>query len=265
MAKVSLTFPLTNSIGDYSIYQMEGVNKLILRAKGGPSKEQIANDPQFERFRKCQSEFSGAGKASGLIMNTTKALNSLADHAYCGMLSKVCKIIQKQETDAEPGKRPILFSKYGKFLEGMNFNERKVIDTVLKQLPRYTILRDEHKATVYFSELFPGVNLFNPWNYPVYRFIITLGVLQDMELTANGYKVTNPAIILNRTQVITDWNFSNQALSAASYGLVLADNTILDAGSSLVLAMGVQFGRIISNSITEMAKKAGCAKILAVG
>ena len=52
MAKVSMDMPLTNTMGDFSIYKMEGVDKFIIRGKGGPTKEQIANDPQFERLRK---------------------------------------------------------------------------------------------------------------------------------------------------------------------------------------------------------------------
>ena len=265
MAKVSMNMPFTNTMGDFSVYQMEEVDKLIIRAKGGPSKTQIANDPQFERLRKCQSEFAGAAKAGGSIMHTTKAINHLADHFLIGKLTKICNLIQKMEVLAEKGKRPILFSKHGKLLEGMNFNDRKVMDAVLKQLPGFSISRAERKAMVNFTELFPGINLFNPWNYPLYRFIVTFGVLQDMELTPFGYAITNPAIILNRTQVISDWHSSNQPLAATTFELVLEANTILDAGSNLVLAVGVEFGQYISNLITEPVTKAGCGKIIGIG
>ena len=265
MAKVSTSMPLTNKLGDYSIYQMEGIEKLILRAKGGPTKEQIANDPQFEALRKCQSEFAGAGRASGFIMQTTKALNHLAGLSYGGLLTRVCHLVQLQEPLTERGKRPILFSKHGKLLEGMNFNDLKSIDLVLRHLPGFTISRNELKAIVYFPGLFPGINLFNPWNYPFYRLIITLGVLQDMELLPSGYAINNPEIILNRTQVISDAYSSNQPLDAKSFELILNSNTVLDTGSSLVVAIGVQFGRKVSNLVFEPIAKAGCAKIIAVG
>lgn len=99
-------------------------------------------------------------------MNTTKAINHLAAHSFGGMLTKVCRLIQMRDVLSEPGKRPILFSKHGKLLEGMNFNNQKVMDAVLKNLPGFTISRNEHKANVNFTELFPGINFFNPWNYP---------------------------------------------------------------------------------------------------
>ena len=47
MAKVSMNMPLTNTMGDFSIYKMAGVDKFIIRGKGGPTKEQIANDPNL--------------------------------------------------------------------------------------------------------------------------------------------------------------------------------------------------------------------------
>ena len=265
MAKVTMNLPLTNALGDFSLYQMEGVPKLIIRAKGGPTKDQIANEPQFERLRNSQSEFSGAGKAIGMIMDTTRGLNHLADHAFGGMLTKICRLIQTKDTVADPGKRPILFSKYGKMLEGMNFNDRKPIDSVLKHLPDFTISRDEHKATVYFTELFPGVNLLNPWNHPLYRLLVSFGVLQDMVLTKRGYEVTNRGIIMNKAHVITDWHSSNTPLAASILELTLPNNTILDANSSLVLSVGIEFGRMISNSVSERVKKAGCGKIIGIG
>lgn len=63
-----------------------------------------------------------------------------------------------------------------------------------------------------------------------------------MELTPSGYAITNPAIILNRVQVISDWHSANQPLDATTIELALDANTILDAGSNLVLAIGVEFG-----------------------
>lgn len=264
MAKVTSNMLLSGSLGDYSIYKMEGVEKFIIRAKGGPTKEQIANDPEFKPLRNSQAELSSGSKGAALIRYVTLALSPLADHAFSGKLTKVCRIIQAQDKIAERGKRAILFSKYGKMLEGMNFNDRKVMDNVLTQLPSFNIFREEHKATVSFPALLPKLNILNPWNHPEYRFIITFGVLQDMVYTENGYEITNPAVTLNRTRIITDWHSSNTPLAAKTFELTLEDNTILDASSSLLLAVGIQFGKVITTSLIEPIKKAGCAKIIGV-
>ena len=41
MAKISPTFPFNNSFGDYSVYKMHGVDRLVIRAKHGPNKEAL--------------------------------------------------------------------------------------------------------------------------------------------------------------------------------------------------------------------------------
>ena len=264
MAKVTRNTFFTSSLGDFSVYHMEGVEKLVIRAKGGPTKEQIKNDPQFDRTRKNSSEFSGAGIASGKIMHTSHLINKAADNSFSGRLSAVCHVLQTLDTSHVHGERSILFTKNGQLLEGMNFSKLRIIDSVLKNLPAFVISRDACSASVTFTDLFPGVNLFNPWNLPKYRLLITLGVLQDLVFTSSGYAAANPEIILYRTQVVTDWQSSNDVFKSAIFKLRLADNAILDSNSSLVLSIGVEFGNRVTNLITQPVKKACCGKIVGV-
>ena len=264
MAKVTLNMPLTNNLGDYSLYQMAGVEKLIIRGKGGPSAEQVKNDPQFNRFRNSSSELSGAAKTAGFIMQTSKAINQLANHKYCGMLIKVCRAIQTLDMENEAGKRSILLSKYGNMLAGVNFNEQKSIDMVLKHLPPFTISRNECKATVVFPDLFPGINMANPWSHPLYRVIITLGNVQDMFYGEGGYSVVDQSIALHKGKNISGW-FPSAAVLPAHTVEVQLPQLALTGSSILVLSIGVEFGRMVSNTMTEPVKKAGCAKILGLG
>ena len=264
MAKVTMDIPLTNKLGDYSLYKMKGVDKMIIRRKGGPSKEQIKNDPEFNRFRSSSSELSGAGKVGGLIMQTSKAINHLADHKYCGMLTKVCRAIQTMDPTNDPGKRSILLSEFGNMLAGVNFNEQQGIETVLKHLPEFTISRNDCKATVIFPDLFPGINLANPWKHPLYRLVLTLGNVQDMIYGSEGYDVADPSVVQHKSKNISDWFSTGAVLPAQTMEVALPNLTIPDS-NILVLSIGVQFGRLISNVMTEPVKKAGCAKILGVG
>ena len=43
--KSSFNFPFGRNPGNYSVYKMRGVERLIIRAKAGPSKKQIATAP----------------------------------------------------------------------------------------------------------------------------------------------------------------------------------------------------------------------------
>lgn len=264
MAKVSLNMPLTNSLGDYSLYQMEGVKKIIIRAKGGPTREQIKNDPQFNRFRNSSSELSGASKTAGFIMQTSKPINQLANHKFCGMLIKICRAIQTLDTANEPGKRSVLISKFGNMLTGVNFNEEKGIETVLMHLPVFTISREECRVSVIFPDLFPGINLANPWNHAMYRIIITFGNVQDMVYGSGAYELADPSMVVHKTKNISGWYSTAAVLPAHTVELQLQQLSITDS-SILVLSIGVEFGRLISNAMTEPVKKAGCGKILGVG
>ena len=64
MAKVSPVISFSNTPGDFSVYKMKEVEKLVIRAKHDPTKEELATLPQYEKFRLYQSEFRGAGKAA---------------------------------------------------------------------------------------------------------------------------------------------------------------------------------------------------------
>ena len=61
MAKVSPVIPFSNTLGDFSVYKMKDVDKLVIRAKHGPTKEELATLPQYEKFRLYQSEFRERG------------------------------------------------------------------------------------------------------------------------------------------------------------------------------------------------------------
>ena len=50
MAKVSPVIPFSNTLGDFSVYKMKDVEKLVIRAKHGPAKEELAIFRQYEKF-----------------------------------------------------------------------------------------------------------------------------------------------------------------------------------------------------------------------
>jgi hypothetical protein len=56
--------PFIGSLGTLSAYKRKDSDKIILRGKGGPSKEQIKNGAQFELTRHNISEFGGRSKAA---------------------------------------------------------------------------------------------------------------------------------------------------------------------------------------------------------
>ena len=75
MAKAKFNFPLRGSMGNYSIYQMAGCKHLVLRSKGGPTKDQIETGSQFSRLRDNIQEFSAVVKLQDLLIPLSSVLN----------------------------------------------------------------------------------------------------------------------------------------------------------------------------------------------
>ncbi len=52
MAKLEEDFQFTGRIGNLSSYKMRGVDGIVVRKKGGPSKEQFETSPKLQRTRR---------------------------------------------------------------------------------------------------------------------------------------------------------------------------------------------------------------------
>ena len=264
MAKASLNFPISSALGNYSVYTMKGVDKVVLRSKGGPSSEQIKTAPEFAFMRRNMSEFGGCGKATRRVMDVCYGIKHLADHNFSGTITQVCRIIMKNDPGIT-GARSILFSKYGKLLEGFNLNKVHSFDSVVRQSPTVSFARSQSKATIQFPDYCPEVNLITPWKFPIYRFIIVLGIIPDMIHNGKCYAPANPNMTFHPIQERTDWMNTGEQNNRFSHEIMLEDGTLLDDSGGLVVSVGIEFGKVITNSILQPVKFAGCGKILGVG
>ena len=59
MAIVKGTVVMTGGFGNASFYTRRGSDKVIVRTKGGPSKQKIKTSPRFESVRLQQKEWKG--------------------------------------------------------------------------------------------------------------------------------------------------------------------------------------------------------------
>ena len=73
---------------------MKGSDKIILRTKGGASKEKIKKGKEFATTRRLNSEFGGRAVASKYIMRSLFPLKALADYNIAGPLNALIKPIQ---------------------------------------------------------------------------------------------------------------------------------------------------------------------------
>ena len=256
-------FPPGFTLGKFSIYKMQGVDRWIYRAKTGPSKNTIKLGPQYVFLRQNMSEFGGAAKAASRVISCCYGIKHLADSNFSGPLSRLCKIILKQDSGLS-GQRAVKFSMYGKLIEGFNFNKNAPFESVLKQLPSVQFSPAEARVSVSFPDIYPLVTLANPWKLAYYRFRISFGWAPDLEFTERGYAPSNPLLTPGPQQATTDWISFPDQIKGFTMDLGLAKDPPVNSGARM-LAVGIEFGKAISDSRIQAVKYCGSAKILAVG
>ena len=194
MAKVTFPVPMSNTLGDFSVYKQRVLDKIIAQAKGGPSNEQIKTAPEFEILRRHQSEFSGIGKLSSLIMKTCNGVKHLADYNFSSEFTIIGKFIAEMDKVSTIGKRSKIVSNAKSFFAGFSMNRNNPFDTVMPQSPEVLLSRNHLRADLHFPTVIPRINFKNPWPYPLFRFAFSLGIVPDMIYTDGKYGPANPAM-----------------------------------------------------------------------
>lgn len=114
-------FPLQGTIGNINFYKANG--KFRARAKGGPSAQQIATDPQFQRSRENASEFASAAHAGKLFRRAFLSLvNPVADERMVSRLAGRMVRVLQADTKNGRGMRKVMDGDV-ELLEGFEFND----------------------------------------------------------------------------------------------------------------------------------------------
>ena len=264
MAKLNPNFSFTGSLGNLSAYPMKGVEGIVVRTKGGATKEKIKTSPKFERTRELNAEFGGRATASQWIMHALWPQKALADYNMAGPVNALVKVIQVLDTESTHGKRHIVLSKNPRLLEGFSLNRKNPFDSTLRNPVGYAVSREGLSAHIGIPALLPGINFFGPNNYPMYSLQAILGIVPDLFCTNNKYQPSDTGYILNDfTAAFTGWYPMQQGSPALALDIQLP-RVPPDASFSLMLSIGIRYGRMIDASTVQQVKHVGCAKILAM-
>ena len=262
MAKLDGGIPFRGGIGGETAYKMKGVKGIILRSKGGASKEKIKTDSCFERTRENNSEWGGCSKAGKQIRKAMAELKLLADYNISAELNKIAKMIQLLDPEGNRGERSILLSKHCHSLEGFNLNRNVIFDGVVRRPLSSSISREALSAILELPEMNPGLDFYIPGRLPLFSITAVLGVVPDMVHTPFGYRPAKPETRFTTVSESTEWASTAISFPAQSLQLSLPKDLGLDDSSSLMLSVGISFGMPITNSIVDIIKNTGCAKIL---
>ena len=264
MAKLAAGVSFTGRIGNLSAYKMRGVEGIVLRQKGGASKEKIKTSADFVRTRELNSEFGGRSRASKWLRGTLVHQRHIADFNLAGPLNALMKPVQALDTENNRGKRNIVLSKNPHLLEGFSLNRKTYLDSIIRSPLAWSISRETLSARIDIPALMPGFNFFTTEKYPLYTIVASLGIMPDLFYTGNGYKPSSLDYMLNNTQAAdTGWLPVLKGSPALSLAITLPKPPP-DQSFSLVLAVGVRYGTMRDTGVAGPVNYVGAARIVAM-
>jgi hypothetical protein len=234
------------------------MDETLVRSKGGASKRKIKTAPSFERTRENNEEFIGCGRAASWIRWALKDVKHLADYNFTAILTKLAKLMQNQDTANVRGERSVLISEYRYMLDGFHLNEKYTFDSVVRYPLRGEISRATGSAIVEIPELRPDINLFIPWRYPLYRLVLSLQAIGDLHY---NYPRLPLGELGGTRPVYTEWQTVQQLYKGETLQIQLEK---WQEDKTLILSIGLEMGMPVSNTVVDIVKYVGCAKILGV-
>jgi len=259
---------MTGSVKGVSFFTRRGSDQVIMRTKGGVTKEKLATAPQYEGLRNHQKEWSGCTKFGSMTRYAFGGLNRLADYNITAVLNGMAKNLMKLDSESELGQRGLQLSLHKQVLEGFNFNRQYPFNTVLRVGITGAIDRNNLLATVTVPRINTDIDLINIQRLPYFRLIIAIGTVSDVNYD-EAQKAYMPTVtdLHGTSQVVnSDW-FPSQTIVSENILTVqmsAAEQALLTDEVSVLLSIAIEFGTVGFNGETVEVKYAGCGKVLAV-
>ena len=260
---------IEGSMANVSMYRMHGTDKLVVRTKGGPTKEQIKTLPQFQVLRQNNNEWAGCTLMGSQIRWSFKVMNRLEDYSVTGALNAICKEVQKLDTENEQGKRAIRLSEHKSMILGFPFSKKQVLESVLRVPYETSLDRQSVKAEIHIPEMNADMYLYNFRKLPYYRIVACLSGACDMMIPEEGKEYGSPFTGYcdkERGVFESAWiqTLGMQPAMNITLQYPLEEDPIPDQ-VTLLLCIGIEFGKPGSGNITTPVKYAGTGKIVRVG
>lgn len=273
MAILSGNGGFTGSLANLSAFRPKGSDKIILRTKGGATKKQIKQHPNFARVRSNNAEFGSCSKMASLLRRELHPFVNLVDHNLNAAFSALHKTMQLRDTEHPPGQRCILYSQHRYLLANFALNRRYSFDAVLRYPLQAIFDRDLGTARMEIPALQPGIHLQFPWQQPYYRLIVHFFVMCDLTHDGRDYtyhaatqKPYCPLSVSSWLPVTATRPGEELLLRLREPGQSETSAAVtLNDTHSLFLAVGIQMGKPGPDESIEETKYCGVGKILAVG
>jgi hypothetical protein len=251
MAKLTGDILFTGKLHGLTAYKMRGSDAIVLRRKGGPSRQRVLKSREYLNTRRNNAEFANYTRAARAVRHALRPLWRIADHNLQPALSAVCRKILLQDKIHAWGERQVQFSLYPHLLQGYNFSRRNSFDSVLPVHLPFTTDTKTCSARINIPALLPGVNLLLPENFAFYRLVFSLSILADHPDARYQPPVAD---------IRSAWTKSRAGMPPQEYHLQLPTPQPLPENSCLVIGVGIELG--VNGE--DAAKYHGAGKLLAL-
>ena len=271
MAVVKGSLQLTGSVKGMTFYTRKGSEQVFMRSKGGPSKQRMATGKEFENVRTHQKEWKCCVSFARAVRNAVGATYHLADYNLQPGWTGIGKSLMKLDTIHPTGERRLYLTSYRMALEGYSLNKTYPLTTVLRVLPTVTLQRETLSVTVDFPRINTTTDVLNVQNLPYFRLIVNLGCVSDMQYNPhNLFDTFEPMVELLQGVghcALTEWTPAESMLPAQSLSVALNEELreYLTENVSLLVSVGIEFGKVGFGGGIVAVKNAGCGKIVLVG
>ena len=270
MAQAKNSLDITGSIAKLSMYRLQGHDQIIVRTKGGPNKHKIKTKPEFEKVRRNNEEWKACTNMTGQIRYAYSDLKRIEDYPASGTLNAICKQIQKEDTTSEHGKRNVLVSAHKEMLTGFSLSKKQVFESVLRVPVTAEIDRVTGKAQIDIGEVNTELYLYNFRQLPVFRIVAMLSPLVDIvygEKSYIEYNQSNERFFNRKTGCYeSEWLQTMGTHPAMHIELEYPMNiNPIPPNITLMLTIGIEFGKPGPGNSYEAVKYAGTGKIVKLG
>jgi hypothetical protein len=270
MAIVKGALQVTGSIKGVTFYSRVGSDKVIMRTKGGPSKQRMAKGPEFEKLREHQQEWGACVQFARSVRQAVGENYRLSDFNLSPVWTGIGKNLMKMDKENKQGERHLYLSNFHQALEGFSFNRNYPLNSVLRVLPTCKVNRDTLEASVTFPRINTATDILNVQRLPYFRLLVCLGTVSDIVYNPqNLFYNFEPVVDIMQGVYIdyaTNWFSADNLLNEQTINLKMNEELrhFVTENISILLSIGIEFGKVgFGGEITEV-KHAGCAKIVAV-
>lgn len=244
MAKQTGLVKYSGTLGGVRHFKIKGLQGDFAGLTGGPSADQIYNDPAFQRTRENMSEFGGSATAAKAIrVGLSNVIKQMSDPQVTGRLTAIMKEINLKDTAGVRGQRSILISQNRGDIEGFNFDKNISFTSVFNAPATSSVSATRDSVTI-------NVPPFNPLNYinaPAgathFRLINAITVISDYAYnTATGkYEPVDGS-----TNGLNDVQYSSYMDLSALTTLITLTSTLpgsptLSSDVTGLLCVGIEF------------------------